>query len=351
MQSHEGGACLLAGLPAYLGLSHFGSAQTSACLWPVAEADAEHRMESMPRLRALAAQIMGEEAPAERNRMRVCKFCVTPILHSSFASHKRCCRQFLQMNAKVKGGYGVQSVLLGGVSQKTVRALLKAVNEGKKVWPSDCRCRKGHCGELRPWGWCHRNKAMYKASSAIAAPVAKLLESLRGEIKDYAAELVSTHSNPESFSGIAAWFDEGMHLKTCVEPGMTNAYFGLNYVPVDKSLRQNHAPPGPVAEHLGVSSCSTTCSVCQAYGCSSCPGCCLHYDVRDHGPTLLLQHQKVEAPADEKAYFVLGDRCIEMSGGFCALFDGASILHGAWSMKPPEDTPSQWTGVAFVCRS
>eukprot|EP00972_Heterocapsa_arctica_P026848 3950815-Heterocapsa_arctica.AAC.1 len=42
-----------------------------------------------------------------------------------------------------------------------------------------------------------------------------------------------------------------MHLKTCIEPGMTNAYFGSNYVPVDKSLRQNHAPPGPAAEHLG----------------------------------------------------------------------------------------------------
>eukprot|EP00972_Heterocapsa_arctica_P029578 4358037-Heterocapsa_arctica.AAC.1 len=61
---------------------------------------------------------------------------------------------------------------------------------------------------------------MYKASSAIPAPVAKLLESLHGEIKDYAA----------------------------------------------------------VAEHLGVSSRSATCSVCQAYGCSSCLGCCLRYD-------------------------------------------------------------------------
>ncbi len=311
----------------------------------------EHMMETMPRLIRLAAQIIGDEAPAERNRIRVCKFCVTPILQSSSASHTRCCRQLLQMNAKVKGAYGVQSVLLGGVSQKTVRALLKAVTEGRKVWPADCKCRKGHCGELRPWGWCCRNKTMYKASSHILAPVAKLLESLHGEIKEHVAGLVATCSNPESCVGIAAWLDEGMHLKTCIEPGMTNAYFGLNYVPVDKSLQQNHAPPGPVAEHLGVPSCGTTCSICQAYGCSSCPGCCLHYDARDHGLTLLLQHQKVEARADEKAYFVLGNRCIEMSGGFCALFDGASILHGAWSMKPPEDTKAKWTGVAFVCRS
>jgi hypothetical protein len=92
------------------------------------------------------------------------------------------------------------------------------------------------------------------------------------------------------------------------------------------------------AEHPRVHSCSTSCSVCQAHGCFTCPGCSLHYDASDHGPTLLLQHKKVEAPADEKAYFVLGNRCIEMSGGFCALLDGASILHGAWRMKPLEDT-------------
>eukprot|EP00972_Heterocapsa_arctica_P047685 7033711-Heterocapsa_arctica.AAC.1 len=72
---------------------------------------------------------------------------------------------------------------------------------------------------------------MCKASSAILAPVAKLLESLHGEIKEHAAELVATCSNPESCNCIAAWLDEGMHLKTSIEPGMTNAYFGLNYVP------------------------------------------------------------------------------------------------------------------------
>eukprot|EP00972_Heterocapsa_arctica_P076661 11308728-Heterocapsa_arctica.AAC.1 len=98
-----------------------------------------------------------------------------------------------------------------------------------------------------------------------------------------------------------------MHLKTCIEPGMTNAYFGMNYVPVEKCLQQRHAPPGPVAKHLGVPSCSTTCSICMAHGCSSSPGCSLHYDMRDRVPTLLLQHQRVEAAADEKAYFVLGD--------------------------------------------
>eukprot|EP00972_Heterocapsa_arctica_P030702 4520173-Heterocapsa_arctica.AAC.1 len=67
---------------------------------------------------------------------------------------------------------------------------------------------------------------MHKASSAILEPVAKFLESLHGEIKQHAADMACC-------SDLAAWFDEDMHLKTCIEHGMTNAYLGVNYVPVE----------------------------------------------------------------------------------------------------------------------
>eukprot|EP00972_Heterocapsa_arctica_P013552 1997893-Heterocapsa_arctica.AAC.1 len=63
-----------------------------------------------------------EEVEAARprdKRRRRCQFCVAFVLESSFANHKRCCRQVIQMHAKVKGGSGVQPVFLGGVSQKT----------------------------------------------------------------------------------------------------------------------------------------------------------------------------------------------------------------------------------------
>ena len=86
----------------------------------------------------------------------------------------------------------------------------------------------------------------------------------------------------------------------CLLAGLP-AYLGLSHF----GSVQTSACPWPMAEdaeaeHLGVPSCSTTCSICQAHGGFSCPGCSLHFGVSDHQ-----QHKKVEALADEKVYFVL----------------------------------------------
>eukprot|EP00931_Biecheleriopsis_adriatica_P117010 TRINITY_DN92576_c0_g1_i1.p1 TRINITY_DN92576_c0_g1~~TRINITY_DN92576_c0_g1_i1.p1 ORF type:complete len:371 (-),score=38.35 TRINITY_DN92576_c0_g1_i1:8-1120(-) len=232
---------------------------------------------------------------------------------------------------------------VGSIPLAIQSKMRRLVRKGRKHWPQSSR--PTHKGELNGVGFKLSANMQFSGTRELADDVNDIL---RGMLNTRLLWMINKSDRMNAWQGFPNYISPAL---PAAEPGVAtedlsggvlNAYVGLSYMHVRAPVRRDHAPPPAVAALLGVPSCRQSCKRCmKPGGCIDCEDCCLHVD-NDHSASLLLGLQEANPAANQRAFFVLGEKAFPLEGGRAFVFDGAMVPHGVWCMH------GKYTGMAFV---